>query len=70
MGAKESLAQKHEMYSRLTFFSTGLKGQKIIQQCYKIINSFCFLKSTIKPEPHSLVQTVNYDNISTVLIHL
>ena len=70
MGAKESLAQKHEMYPRPTFFSTGWKGQKIIQWCYKTITSFCFLKCTIKPEPHSLVPTVNYDNISIVLIHL
>ena len=70
MGAKKSLAQKHEMYPRPTFFSTGWKGQKIIQWCYKTITSFCFLKCTIKPEPHSLVQTVNYDNISIVLIHL
>ena len=28
MGANESLAQKHEMYSRLTFFSTGFERPK------------------------------------------
>ena len=44
MGAKESLAQKHEMYPRPTFFSTGWKGQKIIQWCYKTITSFLFFE--------------------------
>ena len=70
MGAKESLAWEYEMHSRPTLFSIDGKAKKVIQQCYKSIIFFYFLKHTMKPEPHSLVQTVNYDNKSTVLIHI
>lgn len=35
---------------------------KVIQRNYKSMIFFHFKKCTIEPEPHSVVQTVNYDN--------
>lgn len=44
MGAKESLAQKHEMYPKPTFFSTRWKGQKIIQTMLQNYNFLLFFE--------------------------